>query len=399
MARTILPQPDLLDNHDLLGAPTDDLRALLGLVLNRVMEMDVTRLSGAEPYERTEARSNQRNGTRPRRFDTRMGTIDLAVPRLRNGGYLPAFLEHRTRSERALIALVHEAFVGGISTRKVEALVAKLGVASLSKSQVSEFCKELDEAVLAFRTRPLTARYPYVMLDAVYEKIRIDRTIESQAVVVAYGVREDGVRELLGLDIVDTESYESWATFMRELQQRGLSGVKLVVSDAHAGLVKAIETVFIGSAWQRCKVHFFRNVLAYAPQRLKGEIAGAVKSIFAQTTREAARARHREISDRYGSSCGKAMQILDDGLEDALTYLDFPEIHWRKISTTNPIERINREIRRRTRVVGIFPTVDSALRLIGMILLEQTEDWQTEKRYMSPESLAPFYASAETSNH
>ena len=209
MARRILPQPDILDNHDLLGAPTDDLRSLLGLLLHRVMEMDVTRLSGAEPYERTDMRSNQRNGTRPRRFDTRMGTIDLAVRRLRSGGYLPGFLEHRSRSERALIALVHEAFIGGISTRKVEKLVAQLGVASLSKSQVSEFCKELDEAVLAFRTRPLTARYPYIMFDAVYEKIRIDRTIESQAAVVAYGVREDGIRELLGLDVVDTESYES----------------------------------------------------------------------------------------------------------------------------------------------------------------------------------------------
>ena len=184
---------------------------------------------------------------------------------------------------------------------------------------------------------------------------------------------------------------------MRELRQRGLSGVKLVVSDAHAGLVKAIETVLIRSAWQRCKVHFFRNVLAYVRHRLKGEIAGAVKSIFAQTTRDAARARHREVFDRYGSSCGKSMQILDDGIEDALTYLDFPEVHWRKICTTNPIERINREIRRRTKVVGIFPNVDSALRLIGMILLEQTEDWQTEKRYMSPESLAALYANGELS--
>jgi putative transposase len=397
MARTILPQAELLDNHDLLGAPTDDLRDLLSMVLHRVMEMDVTRLSGAEPYERVETRSNQRNGTRPRRFDTRMGTIALEVPRLRSGGYQPAFLEHRSRSERALIALVQEAFVGGMSTRKIEKLVAELGVASLSKSQVSEFCKDLDESVLAFRTRPLTARYPYVMLDAVYEKIRIDRTIASQAVVVAYGVREDGVRELLGLDVVDTESYESWSTFMRELQQRGLHGVKLLVSDAHAGLVKAIETVFVGASWQRCKVHFFRNVLAYAPQRLKGELAGAIKGIFAQTTRDSARARLREVLERYGLSCVKAMQILDTGVEDALTYLDFPEVHWRKICTTNPIERINREIRRRTKVVGIFPSVDSALRLIGMILLEQTEDWQTEKRYMSPEFLSPLYANEELS--
>jgi len=396
MTDTIIPRTADRDNTDLLGTDllgdaSDSLRQLFERTLRQAMELELRQRAGAQRYERSEERQDHRNGTRRRRFDTRMGSLDLEIPRLREGNYMPSFLQHRTRSEHALIALVQEAVIGGVSTRKVAKLVAELGITSLSKSQVSEFCVELDEQARAFRERPLTGNYPYLFLDAVFEKMRIGRTVVSQACVIAYGVREDGERELIGLDIVDTESEASWATFLRGLHDRGLTGVKLAITDAHGGLIKAVQTVLVGASWQRCKVHFTRNVTSHAPEAYKKQIAGAMQGIFSQPNAEAAIVAYEALRAQYVKTCAKAMQILEDGLGDTLTFMAFPREHWSRISSTNPIERINREIRRRTRVVGIFPSIASALRLIGMILLEQTEDWHAGKRYMSQTSMAQLY--------
>lgn len=390
MTKAIVPRTESFDNT-FLGDGGDALRHLFHQTLRHVMEAEIEQRVGVQRYERGEERMDRRNGTRTRRFDTRMGTIDLEVPRLRDSAYMPSFLEHRERSERALAAVVQEAVINGVSTRKISKLVAGLGIESLSKSQASALCAELDEEARAFRERPLTGRYPYIFLDAIWEKARINRTVQSQACVIAYGVREDGTRELIGTDIVDTESYESWLTFMRSLRERGLSGVRLVITDAHGGLVKAVGEVFPGAGWQRCKVHFTRNVVAHAPEACKKKLAGAMQGIFNQPNQEAALAAFETLKEQFGATCGKAMQILENGLTDALTFMAFPQEHWKRISSTNPIERINLEIRRRTRVVGVFPSVASALRLISMILLEQTEDWHTDKRYMSAESMAQIY--------
>jgi putative transposase len=390
MTKAIVPRTTTFDN-DFLGDPSDALRSLFHQALRGAMELEFDQQVGAPRYERSEGRLDQRNGARTRRFDTRMGTIDLEVPRRRGGVYFPSFLEPNTRSERAVIALVQESIIAGVSTRKIQKLAEELGITSLSKSVASEYFKELDEEARAFRERPLTGRYPYLFLDAIYEKVRINRTVVSQACVVAYGVREDGVRELLGLDVVDTESEESWTTFLRGLRERGLAGVKLVTTDAHRGLINAVATVFIGAAWQRCKVHFGRNVVDHAPKAYKEKLAPAVHGIFNQPNQEAALAVFETLKEQFGATCAKAMQILEDGLGDALTFMAFPSAHWSRISSTNQIERINKEIRRRTRVIGVFPNVASALRLIGMILLEQTEDWHTDKRYMSEESMVQLY--------
>jgi putative transposase len=385
------------DNGSILGAPTDELQQVLRQALHGLMELDIAHRTGAGRYERNAERIDQRNGTRPpRRFDTRMGSIALEIPRLRQSNYMPSFLEAHSRAERAVMAVVQEAVIGGVSNRKMEKLARALGITSLSKSQVSEFTKELDEEARAFRERPLTGRYPYVYFDAVYEKVRINRTIQSQACVIAYGVREDGGRELIGLDVVDTESYESWLTFMRGLRDRGLTGVRLVITDAHGGLIKAASEVFVGATWQRCKVHFGRNVVDHAPVALKKKLSAAVHEIFKKESKEDAQAAFLALVDQYGKSCAKAMEILESGLDDALAFMDFPPEHWRKISSTNPIERINEEIRRRTRVIGIFPNVPSALRLISMLLLEQTEGWQTDKRFMNAESMFSLYTNEDS---
>jgi putative transposase len=390
MTKAIVPRAATFDN-DFLGDPSDALRGLFQQALRGAMDLEFDQRVGAARYERGEERLDQRNGTRSRRFDTRMGTVELEVPRLRNGTYFPSFLEPNTRSERAVIALVQEAIIAGVSTRKIQKLAEELGITSISKTVASEYFKELDEEARAFRERLLSGKYPYLFLDAIYEKVRINRTVVSQACVVAYGVREDGVRELLGLDVVDTESEESWTTFLRGLRERGLAGVKLVTTDAHRGLINAVATVFLGAAWQRCKVHFGRNVVDHAPKAYKEKLAPAVHGIFNQPNQEAALAAFETVKEQFGATCAKAMQILEDGLGDALTFMAFPREHWSRISSTNQIERINKEIRRRTRVIGVFPNIASALRLISMILLEQTEDWYTDKRYMSEESMAQLY--------
>ena len=390
MISPILPQDAQADNeeaHSFLGVPSDDLRAMFAAMLHSVMKQDVIAATGAQRYQRNDDRVDVRNGTRSRRFDTGMGTIPLEIPRMRETAYMPAFLERRERTEKALLAVVQEAYINGISTRKVKKMLAALGIESFSAAQVSELNKDLDETVTAFRKRALDATYPYVMFDAVYEKICVDKLVQSQAVVAAYGVKDDGHRELIGVEIFNTESCESWSTFFRSLLERGLSGVRLVVSDAHAGLVKAIDTVFVGASWQRCKVHFMRNVNAAVPHKLKKEFATDLKQIWLAKTREEANRRADKLVEKYEKSCSRALNILMDGLADALTYLDFPEEHASKISSTNPIERLNREIRRRTRSIGVFPNTASALRLIGSILLDQTEEWGAGHHYMSTESM------------
>lgn len=390
MTRPIVPQDLVLDNNaaaSMLGDSTDALRNVFSGALNALMQQEIAARINAGAYERSDGRQDYRNGTRERRFDTRVGTLDLEIPRLRDGSYMPSFLTHFQRCEAALVSLVQEAYINGVSTRKIEKLVEAMGIRSLSKSQVSELNKKLDELVTEFRERALTANYPYLMFDAIYEKIRFEGRSQSHAVVVAYGVTDQGSRELIGLEIVDTESCESWSWFFRKLLERGLKGVKLVISDAHAGLKKAISEVLLGASWQRCKVHFMRNILAAVPKTQKEAVGADLKPLFHQSSRAAAMMIVDQLIAKYGDRHSRAMQILLDGVEDALTYLDFPSEHAAKISSSNPIERINREIRRRTRVVGVFPSAASAMRLIGMVLLEQTSDWEAQRGYMSAESM------------
>lgn len=372
--------------------PADSLKELLELVLERATLAQFDEQIGAAPFERGGQRRGWRNGSRERRFDTRLGTIDLTIPRPRDGGFTPSFLEHRKRSERALVSTVLEAVIGGVSNRKIERLLSELGVRSMSKSQVSVLCAELDEKAKAFRERPLTVAYPYLMLDALYEKVRIDGKVISQAVVIAYAVNAQGLREVIGVDVVETESRESWVQFLRSLVARGLHGVQLVVSDAHQGLKAAIASILTGAAWQRCRVHLFRNVLAHVAQSRKAELAAAMRGCFEQPDAAAAKATALSIVARYRKSCAKAMELFETGIEDALSFMAFPVEHHRKLWSTNPIEHLNREIRRRTRSIGIFPNHASALRLITMILIEQTEDWAVERRYMSEESMHKLVA-------
>jgi len=372
----------------------DDMRGMLEVLLTRIMEAEVSARVAAERYEHAEDRSGYRNGTRSRRFDTRLGTVDLKVPKVRNGGYIPGFLEERSRSERALISVVQQAVNGGLATRRVEKLFSALGIAGISKSQVSDLCQELDEMATAFRKRALTKTYPYVMFDAMYEKVRIAKQVVSQAVVVAYGIGVDGIREVIGNDVVAGESLESWQTFLRGLKERGLRGVRLVTSDAHAGLKAAIGAELTGASWQRCKVHFMRNVLAHVAATQKEAFAADLKSIFAQPTRELAEQRLSAVITHYRRGCQRAVAILEDGAAEAFAYYGFPSQHWRKIATTNPVEHLNRDIRRRTRVVGIFPNIESALRIITIRLIEETEDWSTERRYMDADLLASLVVPA-----
>jgi len=359
---------------------------MLDVAMDAYIRAEFAKHIGAELHERTDQRRDQRNGSRMRALKTRMGTMNLEIPRARNSNFMPAAIERFKRSERALIGVIQEAFVAGVSTRKMEGVLEKMGV-ELGKSQVSELCSDLEAIAMEFRSRPLTGAYPYLWLDALYEKARIDGQIVSQAVIIAYGVNASGLREVIGIDVVDSESKESWTHMLRGLRKRGLTGVKLVISDAHEGLKGAIATTLTGAAWQRCKVHFYRNVLAHVPQARKLEFAAGMKAVFAQVSMSGAQRAIADLRERFGEALKKAMTIFDAGIDDVLAFLAFPLEHHRKISSNNPIEHLNKEIRRRTRSIGIFPSVASALRLVTMILIEQSEEWMTERRYMSPESL------------
>jgi putative transposase len=366
----------------------DVLRDGVQVLTEAIMALEVEQHLGAGWHERTPTRSGQRNGYRERNWDTPVGTIDLRVPRVRDGSYFPSLLEPRTRAERALVAVVQEAYVEGVSTRRVDELVKTLGLEGISKSQVSRLCQALDAEVERFRTRPLTAAYPYVWLDATFVKVRQGGRVVSQAVVVAVGVTAEGVREVLGVDIGPSEDGAFWLRFLPSLVARGLTGGQLVISDAHEGLRQAIGAVLHGASWQRCRVHFLRNALALVPKSAQQLVAATLRTVFAQPTAEAARTQWRQVADSFRQRWPRPATLMDEAEADVLAYLAFPTTHWRQIWSTNPLERLNKELKRRTNVVGIFPNAAAVIRLVGALLAEQHDEWQVGRRYFSAESMA-----------
>ena len=383
---------DVLRKAQLEGN-VDFLREGAQVLAQALMELEVTQHVGAERHARTPERTGQRNGYRERQWDTRVGTMDLRVPRVRDGSYFPALLEPRRRAERALVAVVQEAYVQGVSTRRVDELVQALGLQGVSKSQVSVLCQELDGEVERFRTRPLTAPYPYVWLDATFVKGRQDGRVVSAAVVLATGVNATtGLREVLGLDVGPSEDGAFWLGFLRSLVARGLSGVQLVISDAHEGLKQAIGAVLHGASWQRCRVHFLRNALALVPKSAAQMVAATIRTVFAQPDASNAQEQWRRVADGFRVRYPRLAELLDGAEADVLAYLAFPQEHWRQIWSNNPLERINREVKRRTDVVGIFPNPAAMVRLVGAVLAEQHDEWQVGRRYFSAESLGKLTA-------
>lgn len=386
MAEDSMPMIELARNCE--QKKQDFLKEGLKFICQALMEEEVQNQNGASLHERSEDRITYRNGYREREWDTRAGTIPLKIPKLRNGTYFPSFLEPRRRVEKALYAVVQEAYVKGVSTRKVDDLVQALGIDRMDKSTVSRICKELDAEVTAFRERPLEAEYVYLWLDATYIKVRELGRVVSKAVVVAIAVTTDGEREIVGFDLGPTENEEFWREFLRGLVRRGLGGVHLVTSDAHVGLKKAIETVCDGAAWQRCRVHFMRNVLSKVSKVYQGMVSASVRTIFLQPDRETAQAQLREVSDKMSGKFEKVAKLLEMAEADVLSFFAFPVEHRCKIWSTNPIERIMKEVKRRTRVVGLFPNEDAAVRLVGAVLLEQHEQWAVSgKRYVTQRSM------------
>jgi putative transposase len=390
-----MAQPDDAVLADVLARLGDDgakdlFRRLLQQALQELIDAELTAAIGAAPHERTESRTNQRNGCRPRTLSTPAGDVALRIPKVRVGSFSPSLLEPRRRVDKALWAVIMTAYITGTSTRKVDDLVRALGCDSgVSKSTVSRICGEIDEQVAVFRDRRLDhTRFPYVYLDATYVKARKDHRIVSRAVVVATGVAADGNREVLGVDIGDSEDEVFWTVFLRGLRDRGLGGVKLVISDAHAGLTAGIVRVLQGAGWQRCKVHLMRNLLAHVPKAHKEMVAATVRTIFAQPDPVATRAHLRTVADTLAPRFPKVAELLLAAEVDVTAYADFPRAHHRKIASTNPLERVHKEIKRRSNVVGIFPDDASVIRLVGAVLLEVHDDWQTtDRRYLSEGSM------------
>ncbi|WPD18249.1 IS256 family transposase [Thermaerobacter composti] len=378
---------ELLRKHQ--GEPeADALREGLRWLAQKLMELEVSELVGAERYERTETRKTYRNGYRVRPWETRLGSIELKIPKLRKGSYFPSLLERRRRAEKALVAVIQEAYVHGVSTRKVDELVRALGLDGVSKSEVSRLCAELDERMERFRNRPLEGEYPYLWLDAKAIKVRQDGRVVNMAAVVAVGVKASGEREVLGFDVGAAETYAFWQAFLRSLVARGLRSVRLAISDAHEGLKRAIAEVLTGASWQRCRVHFMRNLLARVPKHAQPAVAAQVRSIFAQPDAVTARQRLQQVADELGSRYPQVAAFLRDAEDDVLAYMAFPAEHWRRIHSTNVLERLNRELARRCDVVGIFPNVAAALRLLGTVLEEQHDEWIASRKDFSPESMA-----------
>ncbi|ERP30669.1 IS256 family transposase [Chitinivibrio alkaliphilus] len=366
----------------------DPLLSMLQWLMDRMMEAEVESRLGASKHEHSKSRKSHLSGYRPRRFDTRLGTVYLMIPKVRKGGYVPFFVSEKQRSEQALIALVQESFVNGVSTRKVKKVLRSLGVENISAGQVSNITKGLDEQVEEFRTATLDETYPFIWIDAIYEKIRQeDRKVVSTAIMVAYGLSLEGERRILSVEPFPDESAECWKDFFQKLKKRGLKNSALIFSDAHSGIQAAVKEEMAGSGWQRCKVHFMRNILAGIPHRAKKDVAAKLKQIWLQPDYKTALKVAKMVIDEYGT-WSKAMKCLEEGLEDGLQFYHYEGIDHRKISSTNPIERLNKEIRRRSRVVGVFPSKEAYLRLIVTYFIEYSEEWIHEKRaYIKQEHL------------
>jgi putative transposase len=365
------------------------LRSLAETVLQILMEADVDGLIGAGRYERSGERSTYRNGYRERSLDTRLGSLNLKIPKLRTGSYFPGFLEPRKTAEKALVAVIQEAWIAGVSTRRVDDLVQAMGLSGISKSSVSKLCKEIDERVGAFLKRPLSGEWPYLWLDATYLKVREGGRIVSVAAIVAVAVDTEGRREIVGLHIGPSEAEVFWTDFLRALVKRGLTGLKLVISDAHEGLKAAIARV-LQATWQRCRVHWTRNALAYVPRAQQTMVAAGLRQAFQQPDQESARTSLRHVAEQLRERWPKLAAFIAESAEDVLAYLSFPAQHRTKLHSTNPLERLNKEIKRRADVVGIFPNTEAIQRLIGAVLLEANDEWQLQQRYMQVEGMAGF---------
>jgi transposase-like protein len=372
----------------LIAEHGDFLREAVAMVAAELMEAEISSQIGAGRSERSPDRATHRNGYRERLWETRVGEIELAVPRKRSGeAYFPSFLEPRRPCEQAIVSVVMEAYVNGVSTRKVDRLVEQLGISSMSKDRVSALCRELDERVEAFRNRPLEGAFPYLWLDAKHLKVRDRGSVRSKALVIAYAVHETGRREVIGIDIGEVESGAFWVEFLRGLVARGLSGVRLAISDEHQGLRAAIERV-LACPWQRCTVHFVRNMHGHCRRDERGIVSAALREIFDAPDAAAARERFGAVLERFEPTVPKVAELLEEAEEDLLAFYRFPQAHWPKLRSTNPLERVNREIGRRSDVVGIFPNDAAALRLAGALLIEQCDEWLVARRYLSEESLA-----------
>ena len=380
-----MPLADLIQK----SGDGDFLRSVAEAVLQMLMEADVEGMIGAGRHERSPERVTWRNGYRERTLDTRLGSLQLRIPKLRQGSYFPPFLEARKTSEKALVAVIQEAWIGGVSTRKVDDLVQAMGLTGISKSQVSKLCKEIDERVNAFLDRPLEGEWPYLWLDATYLRQREGGRVVSVAAIIAVAVNTEGKREIVGLHIGPSEAETFWSGFLKSLVRRGLRGVKLVVSDAHEGLKQAIAKV-MGATWQRCRVHWVRNALAHVPKGQHTVVAAAIRQAFLQPDRESASQTWRHVADQLRARWPKLGALMDESETDVLAYMTFPAPHRTKLHSVNPLERLNKEVKRRSDVVGIFPNEGSILRLIGAVLLEQNDEWQLQARYMQVEAMTEF---------
>jgi transposase-like protein len=385
-----------------VGEGVDLVRDAVRLVMQELIETEATEQIGAGRYERSDSRITDRNGSRPRLVATQAGDIELRIPKLRKGSFFPSILEPRRRIDQALYAVVIEAYVNGVSTRSVDDLIAALGVESgISKSEVSRICAALDEVVGAFRTRRLDhIEFPYVYLDATYLHVRNTASqVTSMAVVIATGITAVGEREVLGVDVGDSEDEVFWRGFLKSLRQRGLGGVRLVISDQHAGLVAALRRSFQGAAHQRCRVHFARNLLALVPKSHQDMVAAVFRTIFAQPDADTVSSTWNQVRDQLGDRFPKIAVLMDDAKAEVLAFTSFPRAHWVKVWSTNPLERLNKEVKRRARVVGIFPNEASVIRLVGAVLADTHDEWQAgERRYLSEGSMAKLYPERDTAS-